>query len=92
MSKGEAGNAAIVTLGLKNRSRAASSWHDAQRPEHSGLNGSPIQQQVSADINLKVLTDDELALFEELLVKTLPLALSKEQLFEVREWRVRLGD
>jgi hypothetical protein len=31
-------------------------------------------------------------LFEELLVKTLPLALSKEQLFEVREWRVRLGD
>jgi len=77
LSKGEAGNAAIVTLGLKNRSRAASSWHDAQRLEHSGLNGSPIQQQISADINLKVLTDGELALFEELLVKTLPHIVSR---------------
>ena len=72
LSKGEAGNAAVITLGLKNRSRAASGWHDAQRLEHSGPDGVPIQQQVKADINLKVLTDDELALFEELLIKTLP--------------------
>ena len=72
LASGEAGNAAVVTLGLKNRSRAASGWHDAQRLEHSGPNGGPIQQRVTADINLKVLTDDELALFEELLVKTLP--------------------
>ena len=72
LSKGEAGNAAVITLGLKNRSRAASGWHDAQRLEHSGPDGGAIQQQVKADINLKVLTDDELALFEELLIKTLP--------------------
>ena len=72
MAEGKPGSAQIVTLGLKNRSRAASGWHDAQRLEHSGPNGGPIQQRVTADINLKVLTDDELALFEELLVKTLP--------------------
>jgi hypothetical protein len=72
LSKGEAGNAAVITLGLKNRSRAASGWHDAQRLEHSGPNGASIQQDIRADINLKVLTDDELALFEELLIKTLP--------------------
>jgi hypothetical protein len=39
LSKGEAGNAAVITLGLKNRSRAASGWHDAQRLEHSGPDG-----------------------------------------------------
>ena len=72
LASGESGNAAVVTLGLKNRSRAASGWHDAHRLEHSGPNGGPIQQQITANINLKVLTDDELALFEELLVKTLP--------------------
>ena len=40
---GEGGNANIVSLGLKNRSRAASGWHDPQRLEHSGPNGGPIQ-------------------------------------------------
>jgi hypothetical protein len=39
---GDSGNASIVALGLKNRSRAASGWHDAQRLEHSGPEGSPI--------------------------------------------------
>ena len=39
LASGEAGNAAVVTLGLKNRSRAASGWHDAQRLEHSGPEG-----------------------------------------------------
>ena len=72
MAQGKPGSAQIVSLGLRNRSRAASGWHDAQRLEHSGPNGGPVQQQVKADINLKVLTDDELALFEELLIKTLP--------------------
>ena len=33
LATGEAGNASIVALGLKNRSRAASGWHDPQRRE-----------------------------------------------------------
>jgi hypothetical protein len=45
LANGEAGNAAIVALGLKNRSRAASGWHDAQRLEHSGPGGGPVQMQ-----------------------------------------------
>ena len=45
LANGEAGNAAIVALGLKNRSRAASGWHDAQRLEHSGPEGGPVQMQ-----------------------------------------------
>ena len=40
LASGEAGNAAVVTLGLKNRSRAASGWHDAQRLEHSRPDGA----------------------------------------------------
>ena len=84
MAHGKPGSAKIVSLGLRNRSRSASGWVDTNKVELSGPNGAAIQQDIRADINLKVLTDDELALFEELLVKTLPRALSKEQLFEVR--------
>ena len=37
MARGEPGNAQMVMLGLKNRSRAPSGWHhDSQRVEHSG--------------------------------------------------------
>jgi hypothetical protein len=43
LANGEAGNAAIVALGLKNRSRGASGWHDAQRLEHSSPEGGPMQ-------------------------------------------------
>ena len=45
LASGEAGNAAVVTLGLKNRSRAANGWHDAQRLEHSGPHGQPIRTE-----------------------------------------------
>jgi len=72
MAHGKPGSAQIVSLGLRNRSRAASGWVDTNKVELSGPNGAAIQQDIRADINLKVLTDDELALFEELLVKTLP--------------------
>ena len=43
LASGEAGNAAVITLGLKNRSRAANGWHDAQRLEHSGPDGGAVQ-------------------------------------------------
>jgi len=36
LANGDAGTVAIVTLGLTNRCRAASGWHDAQCLEHSG--------------------------------------------------------
>jgi len=72
LSKGEAGNAAVITLGLKNRSRAASGWHDAQRLEHSGPDGGPIQQQVTRTLDVSSLDLEQLEALEELLIKTLP--------------------
>ena len=45
MAEGAPGNAQLVMLALKNRSRAASGWHDAQRLEHTGSDGGPVQLQ-----------------------------------------------
>ena len=45
MAEGAPGNAQLVVLALKNRSRAASGWHDAQRLEHTGGDGGPVQVQ-----------------------------------------------
>lgn len=67
MAEGKPGSAQIVTLGLRNRSRAASGWHDAQRLEHSGPNGGPIQQQIMDSLDLRSLTDGELELLSRLL-------------------------
>ncbi len=71
LANGEAGNAAIVGLGLKNRSRAANGWHDAQRHEVSGPDGGPIVQQTSKAFNLKALDDEELNELKLLLRKAL---------------------
>ena len=65
LANGEPGNAAVVTLGLKNRSRAASGWHDAQRLEHSGLDGQPIRTEaVQPKINLEALSNEQLEAIE----------------------------
>ena len=65
LANGEAGNAAIVGLGLKNRSRAASGWHDAQRLEHSGPHGQPIRTEaVQPKINFDALSDEQLEAIE----------------------------
>jgi hypothetical protein len=45
---------------------------DTNKVELTGANGGPVQHEVGPSIDVKVLTDDELALFEELLIKTLP--------------------
>ena len=45
MAEGAPGNAQLIMLALKNRSRAASGWHDAQRLEHTGGDGGPVQVQ-----------------------------------------------
>jgi hypothetical protein len=44
VANGEPGNAQAIQWALRNRSRAASGWHhDAQRIEHSGPDGQPVQ-------------------------------------------------
>ena len=59
LANGEAGNAAVVALGLKSRSRAASGWHDAERIEHSGPEGTPVQIAARLTINVRLLTVDQ---------------------------------
>jgi hypothetical protein len=44
VANGEPGNAQAIQWALRNRSRAASGWHhDAQRLEHSDLDGRPVE-------------------------------------------------
>ena len=73
LANGEPGNAAVVTLGLKNRSRAASGWHDAQRLEHSGPDGAAIRAEVvQSRVSLEALSSEQLEVIEA----ALRLALS----------------
>ena len=56
MAQGKPGNAMIVSLGLRNRSRAASGWHhDVQRLEHSGPDGGPIKSASAQPLDLSAL-------------------------------------
>ena len=71
LAGGEAGNAAIVTLGLKNRSRAANGWHDAQRLEHSGPNGAAIHQHITRTLDVSTLNDEQLEALEMALLATM---------------------
>ncbi len=59
MAKGAPGNAQLVMLALKNRSRAASGWHDAQRLEHTGGDGGPVQVQPVVTFDASVLTPEQ---------------------------------
>ena len=67
MAQGKPGSAQIVSLGLRNRSRAASGWVDTNRVEMSGPNGGPVQQQILDALDLRSLTDNELELLSQLL-------------------------
>ena len=71
MAEGKPGSAQIVTLGLKNRSRAASGWHDAQRLEHSGPDGGPVQQQVVRRLDVSTLNEEQLEALEMALLATM---------------------
>ena len=56
MAQGKPGNAMIVSLGLRNRSRAASGWHhDVQRLEHTGPDGGPIKTVSAPPLDLSAL-------------------------------------
>ncbi len=59
LANGEPGNAAIIALGLKTRSRAASGWHDAQRLEHNGPEGGPVEVAAKPTIDVRFLTVDQ---------------------------------
>ena len=69
LANGEAGNAAIVTLGLKNRSRAASGWHDAERLEHSGPEGGPVQVEPMTALDPRKLSPEQRDALEALILQ-----------------------
>jgi len=71
MAEGKPGSAQIVSLGLRNRSRAASGWHDAQRLEHSGPDGGPVQQQVVRRLDVSTLNEEQLEALEMALLATM---------------------
>ena len=58
MAGGGPGSPQIVSLGLRNRSRSASGWVDAQKLEHAGDGGGPVQVQQVATIDARSLTAD----------------------------------
>ena len=58
MANGEAGSAQIVSLGLRNRSRAASGWEDRQGRELTGPAGGPVQIEATT-IDAASLTPDQ---------------------------------
>jgi len=56
IANGKPGNAQLVTLALKNRSRAASGWHhDVQKTELTGADGGAIQTEVKTTIDATAL-------------------------------------
>jgi len=75
MAEGAPGNAQLVMLALKNRSRAASGWHDAQRLEHTGSDGGPVQvQQVVKTIDATLLTREQRQALREAVLAAQKLA------------------
>ena len=57
VAMGGPGNAQAIQWALRNRSKAASGWHnDAQRLEHSGPEGGPVQVQPIATIDARSLS------------------------------------
>ena len=55
VAAGAPGNAGLISLALRNRSRAASGWHDAQRLEHTGGDGGAIQTETRTVIDASAL-------------------------------------
>ena len=56
VARGKPGNSQMITLALKNRSRAASGWHhDIQKTELTGADGGAIQTEVKTTIDATAL-------------------------------------
>ena len=59
VARGKPGNSQMITLALKNRSRAASGWHhDVQKTEVTGADGGAIQTEVKTTIDATVLAPE----------------------------------
>jgi hypothetical protein len=59
VARGKPGNAQLITLALKNRSRAASGWHhDVQKTELTGADGGAIQTEVKTTIDASALAPE----------------------------------
>jgi hypothetical protein len=60
MANGEPGNTQIVSLSLRNRSRAAHGWNnDALKVEHSGPDGGPVSGERPTVIDSRSLSPEE---------------------------------
>jgi hypothetical protein len=68
VATGQPGNAAIISLGLRNRSRSASGWHEAVRTEHSGPDGQPMQVEQKSTIDVSGLNTTQLHQLRDLLL------------------------
>jgi hypothetical protein len=68
MAEGAPGSAQIVSLGLRNRSRAASGWVDTHKLEHTGSDGGPVQVQQAVTIDPSVLTLEQRAVLRQALL------------------------
>ena len=58
IADGAPGNITAALFGLKNRSRAASGWHDITKTEVTGADGGAIQTEVKASIDAAALDPD----------------------------------
>jgi hypothetical protein len=59
VARGKPGNSQMITLALKNRSRAASGWHhDVLKTELTGADGAPIQTEVKTTIDATALAPE----------------------------------
>ncbi len=68
IAKGGSGNAQAIQWALRNRSKAASGWHnDAQRLEHSGPEGAPMQV-VTQTLDARKMTPEQRRVLREILM------------------------
>ena len=69
VANGKPGNAQIISLGLRNRSRSASGWQEAVRTEHSGPDGQPVQvEQKVTTLDTRSLTKVQRDTLREILL------------------------
>jgi len=75
LANGEPGNTQIVSLALKNRSRAAHGWNnDTVKLEHSGPEGGPLQVEPTHKIDIEALEPEQRDQLREILLNLKALA------------------
>jgi hypothetical protein len=79
MARGRPGNTQIVTLALRNRSRAAHGWNnDVVKVEHSGPDG-PLAVAATHVIDVKSMAPDERASLRAFLLQHRPVDEAGDQ-------------